>query len=500
MKYSSIFNWFRKKPISNKEKKVPTKKSETSTVEVIPIKEEIEIKELHQKPEKEKKQEEVHIEQSTTIPTPTISSFKEEEILDNRIPSRKENENDRETLIKPIKQEIKEPVLNSVLSVSSNEKDTPYEVKEEIKEEMEEAPTKDYIIRSNTLDELEKMLRKNYYEIKEMEYELSILEQKEQDEITLEETERLLEELNILLRKLEQIKKEFYQKNYEEIHKFSSNDSYIKQLIEEYKQNLYEQDTKSSSILKVKQIEEYIDMINEIIDIENRKEKVEGKLSDKKGTLEIKEKEFDKLKEEYTDIEKMNQFITSFSIEQDRMIANIESKVNASENITKTAEYKTELAINYTRLLAATLLFASAGIIPPTRKGNFLKTGLIVASVATLASSIRTKTKESKVTTKTSFIDYSREITSGIKNIEEMNLMIDKAKLDIKFLKREFEKEFSEYASIMPEYATMISKLDSIEKELVVRSHLAKEYDQKLKDTYDKNNVKVKKLEEEYFN
>lgn len=509
MKYSSIFHWFRKKPTVNKEEKPLPKKVEP-TFEVVVENEAIEKKENNN----QKKKEAPYIEQSTTIPTPISPSFEEiapqkkkeegKEILDDRMPSKEEVQNDRATLIKPIKQERKEPVLEPVLPPFNKGLPNQNELEEkenEIETELKkDVPSKDYIIHSNTLDELEKMLKKNYYEIKEMDYELSILEQKEEDEITLKEIDHILEELNILLRKLEQIKKEFYQKNYEEIHKFTSNDGYIKQLIEEYKQNLYEQDTKSSSILKVKQIEEYIDMINDIIDIENRKEQVEDKLIHKKGTLEIKEDEFDKLKEDYTDIEKMNQSIDYFSIEQDRMIANIDSKVNASETITKTAEYKTDLVINYTRLLASTLLFASAGIIPPTRKGNFLKVGLIAASVATLASSIRTRTKESKVTTKISFTDYSREITNGIRNVEEMNLMIDKTKLDIKFLKKEFEKEFSEYASIMPEYATMISKLDSIEKDLAVRSQLAKEYDKKLKDTYHKNNVKVKKLEEEYFN
>lgn len=399
---------------------------------------------------------------------------------------------ERDTLIKPIKPSPIKPVIQS-----NKEKNKD---KEEEKTFDEKLILDDITIKTNTLDEIEKMIKKNYYEIQGIKYELEILEDKEKDEIITEEIEKLIDELEKLIRKFEKIKEAFYQNNFEEIYNHPNDDSYINHLIEEYKTSFKNNNLQEATILQINQIEEYIELINEVINVENKKDDLNKTLNDKKYELGIRDDEFEKAKDEYSDIEKINNYIESFITEQDIILKDIEYKVNTAENITKKAEYKSELAINYTRLLTSTLLLATTNVLPFNRRGGLLKTGLMAASIIGLASAVRIRTKESKVITNVSFTDYETELRSSMITIDDMTSMINNAMLDIKFLREDFIKEFSEYTNAIPEYTELITKLDTIEKDLTVKQEIAKEYDKKVKDTVNKNNIKIKRLEEEYPN
>ena len=141
---------------------------------------------------------------------------------------------------------------------------------------------------------------------------------------------------------------------------------------------------------------------------------------------------------------------------------------------------------------------ATTAIIPPTKNGNLLKIGLIASSVAGLSSVVRMSTKEKKVITKIDYIDYEQNIKSSINNINDIDKTITKSLKDIKELKKDFTKEFAKYKNIIPGYTELLVKLDTLEKDLITKSNIAKEYDQKLQTVLKENNVKVKRLEEKH--
>jgi len=471
-----IFRWFRRKR--------PTPIAITNDIE--------KKKNIIVKEEPIHKVEDINPINNTTIsPIPIVSNEKENE---RELPIRK---NERITLVKPKRTVGITPIKEEIKKEKKIE--DPKEIIEEKNLVQHKTISNDVTIKTDALDEIEKMLKTNYYEVQNIKYELEVLEQKEQDEIIIEEVEKLIEELNKLIKRFEEIKKDFYRNNFDKISLSQYNDSYIGQLIEEYKTSIKDNNISENILREIKQIEEYITLINDIIDIESKKDTVNKKLDDKKESLGLRDKEFEDLKDKYVDVEKMNNYIESFSQEYDHIIKTIEEKVEAATTITKKAEYKSELAINYTRLLTSTLPLASTSMIPFNRSGNILKMGLMMASVAGIASSINVRTKESKVITKIDFIDYEKEILSNINTIDNMSLMLDKTIIDIKNIKDEFQKEFGEYTNLIPEYYELLSNLDSIEKDLLVKQDIVKEYDKKLEKTLEQNNVKVKRLEEEIF-
>jgi hypothetical protein len=136
-------------------------------------------------------------------------------------------------------------------------------------------------------------------------------------------------------------------------------------------------------------------------------------------------------------------------------------------------------------------------MIPCTKGGQLLKIGLMMGAIGGIASSFKVRTRESKVTTNINFTDYAKEIQTSINSIQDMSLMIDKTRLDIKNIKTEFIKEFGQYINVIPEYAELMANLDTVEKTLIIHAGIAKEYDKKLEQTLEENNVKVKRLEED---
>lgn len=427
---------------------------------------------------KEEKQDEKEIEKDTVIKTIIESELSPTPIKKDKV----------------ISTDDRQP--NPLIEQRIDNIDTK-EIKEQPKEEIKKDDY-DNQTKLSTLDEMEIMIKKNYYELENIKYELQIIKIEKDNEVETKKIDELTQKLIELMKRLEELKKDFFNKNYKDLYKGYTSDEYINQLINEYKLAIKENDVNNASILQVKQIEEYINIINEIINVEIEADKEKEKLDIKKEELDIRDTDFDKLKNDYKVVDKINDYVEKFVKEQDYIISDIEYKVKNSTNITKSVEYKTELVVNYSKILTSTLLLATTNIIPQTRRGNLLKLGLIVGAIGNLSSVVKPRLKENKTIIKVTYTDYGREIESKIDSLDNVTLTINKAITDINDLRQTFEKEFKEYANLIPEYKDMIIKLSTIEKDLIVKKALIKDYNQKLDNTLNKNNVKVKSLTEDY--
>lgn len=427
---------------------------------------------------KEEKQDEKEIEKDTVIKTIIESELSPTPIKKDKV----------------ISTDDRQP--NPLIEQRIDNIDTK-EIKEEPKEEIKKDDY-DNQTKLSTLDEMEIMIKKNYYELENIKYELQIIKIEKDNEVETKKIDELTQKLIELMKRLEELKKDFFNKNYKDLYKGYTSDEYINQLINEYKLAIKENDVNNASILQVKQIEEYINIINEIINVEIEADKEKEKLDIKKEELDIRDTDFDKLKNDYKAVDKINDYVEKFVKEQDYIISDIEYKVKNSTNITKSVEYKTELVVNYSKILTSTLLLATTNIIPQTRRGNLLKLGLIVGAIGNLSSVVKPRLKENKTIIKVTYTDYGREIESKIDSLDNVTLTINKAITDINDLRQTFEKEFKEYANLIPEYKDMIIKLSTIEKDLIVKKDLIKDYNQRLDNTLNKNNVKIKSLTEDY--
>ena len=300
-----------------------------------------------------------------------------------------------------------------------------------------------------------------------------------------------------LLDYFEKVKKEVY-KQYPDALIKNFDSGYIKELLEEYKTLAINGNVANATILQIKQINEYVNIINEIINIENRANTLNNQLDDKKRKIVGNEKDFEKFESHVDDIEKTNNYIASFAKTQEQILKNIESKLSESEKVTKTIKYKNELVLNYSKLFNATLLTAVTPLIPATKGGFLIRTGLMICAITNLARLYSVKIKGKETSVNVNYIDYEKDIKKNINNVDDMTLMISNALIDLKYLKKTFSKDFGEYSNLIPEYYDMLIKLNDIEKDLLIKESMAKEYNNKLNESLNNNNVKIKRIEEEY--
>lgn len=419
---------------------------------------------------------------------------------------KEDNDTIQTASISPTTSSNKEKAFNETLDMIHEEEKEELSLEEEpiINELSNEDITKntvidDITIKNDTLAEIEKMLRSDQYEIEYIKYELDTIKKEEEKEQTLEEIQKLIDRLNALIKKFEKIKNDFFTKYYDEIEINSNSDNYIKHLIEEYKTALKTDRIKDATILEIKQIEEYISVINEIIELENDTSKLNDTLENKEENIIEINKDFDKSDDDYKKIDKINDYIDKFAKEQNSIITDIEKKVSNQESVTKIVEYQSEIVTSYSQSFASILAMAASSLIPPTKTGNILKTALMAGAIAGIVKSRKLVMKESKVTTITNYIDYEKEILNSINNVNDVSLTVDATLLNIKDLKKDLEHDFKDYSDSIPNFYNMMVKLDSIEKDLIVKSQIIKDFDKKLEKIKKENNNKIKKIEIDYL-
>lgn len=356
------------------------------------------------------------------------------------------------------------------------------------------------IVEFAVVEELEKMVRDDYYEIEEIKYELDVLASKEKDEVLYDEVEKLQRQLEILIKRFEEIKRR-YEYIYSTIDFDQVNnlqDNYISSMISEYK------DSVNGSRLEdfvegIKGIEEYIIIINQIVDIEKNKDHLKENIDEKLDKYEIRDLEFEKMKDEYLDLEKTNKIFDEFSKAQNQIIKSINTKVTETKTIQNSVERTRRLVPNINNLFNATLMIAASKKIPPTPRGNIMKAVLYASAINAAAHIIEPHEEVRNVQTVTTTYSHEEnvDVTKVFADFNGVLSMMDDSLLKLSELKETFKKYFGEFQNQIPEYQEMMKNLEDMEKEMVSKYDMISKYQNEFSDVLKVNNQKVKTIEEE---
>lgn len=400
----------------------------------------------------------------------------------------------------------KKPKDNTTLNVETKE------IKEETFEENEVKPVLDdeltvkevielekpELIKISIIEEIETLLRNDMYDLRDIEYKIEVLQQQEKDEVLLENVERIQKELDDLIKRFNQIKDK-----YDDLYGYISIKDMefitglgIGNAISDYIGNGKDGLDNSRTLDQINEIKEFIDIINNIIEIEKKKDDVEEKVEQKLDDFGIRDEDFVKLQDQYTNVEAISAKVEKYNIEITSALVDIEAKIANSVDISKRLETTTSLVPDFNRIMEATILMASTKLIPPTPIGHLFKASLFISAAHMMATAVMPKTEQKEVIT-TTVTDYSRDIEVGKDNINSILNNIDTAFSEINYMKDTFEKEFSMYANQIPEYDKLIQNIFNIEKELSRQQAIAYNYSYSFDQALDKNNQKVKVLENE---
>lgn len=344
-----------------------------------------------------------------------------------------------------------------------------------------EAKSKINLIQSKQIIEgYEKELKEIRFELKKVIFEYNALGE-ENDEIVLSrEAEIILEKLSELIDKVEELKKRIRLDNLDQY-----SGEYINGVVSGYIEELRD----DGMIEEVRNSPLFITLSDKLNELEKSQGKFKKEVNDKKDTFEEREKEFERLKEKYFSIESINAQLARFQYAQQRLLREIQEKVDEAETVSEKVRIEFEGMNIQSRRLRRFLTFQM--FFPGLRFGK----GALAATAAYLYGMnqiIRPTTKEVPYKV-IDVIDYHDEITGSISAIEDAIDQLITTGIQIDRLIDEIKTKFSSYLDTVPECRELLSNLKRIKQEINDKEEEMRRIKEQQEKELEKNDVKVKK-------
>lgn len=335
-----------------------------------------------------------------------------------------------------------------------------------------------------TLTSLYKRLNELKKELNTLEFKFFIISKYKNDTKNKDEVERLIEEINYIVKQLEKIEKELnYQKNIIKNYK-NINLENGKVIITNISDRL--------NFLSKDKIEEYIKLYNTTKDKLNSLEEKTGKLNEKaeeeKNEIGLSQEEYEKEINKLYNVKSNREFIEKYKYE-------IESKVkDIHKEIETTIDSQTRYRIVHKEISERTKnlsLIASLNSLRPTRN-RLVSAGLIfTAGINAIKDIFSYEVKEEhydNIITREKYVGFE-----DIDTTQAFNL-INKSKEDLESIIEKCENKYKDYPDFIKLKSELLSVKDDIEKE----ENKLKELNNKVNEYKNQNEtVKVLKLYKE---
>lgn len=331
------------------------------------------------------------------------------------------------------------------------------------------------------IDEYTKRLYEIRYSLKKLIYEYNNLVAESDDIYTKEEAETLLYKLNIIIRKIEQLKEKI---KIEDIDKYD--DSYIYNLVNEYLKEFEDK----KFIEEIKDSDLYITLSEKIQELDIEKEKLQGKLELRKEKVESDEKDFEIIKREYAIFAKFDQDLIKFQNEQVYLLKELELKIENSLTITEKIETEVKAMNNQCKKLLE--LIALQMMIPKLKSTkNIITSTMIYMYYMRKILKPEIKTKKYKII---KIEDYSKDIENSLYQIDDTTKKLEKTTKKLREIIKEFEEKYKEYFDVIPECKSLLNNFKNIETSLSEKEYEIKRLKQHQLENLETNNEKVKRL------
>lgn len=319
-------------------------------------------------------------------------------------------------------------------------------------------------------------------ELKELIYEYNVLAQETNDIYTSKEAENILHQLNMVIKKLEELKGKIKVEVAD-----LENDNYLIELVDGYIESF-----KNKKIVdEVKDSALYIMLADKVEELTTKTGSLNTKLEDKKEELELDEEKIETLKDAYYNYDNFNNQLISFQYEQDFMLKELEQRVQESTSITEQVEYRIQLMTKQSKRLLKML--ALPMMIPGGRSAKAMATA--TAAYMYFMKNLMNPRLQQKKYRIISVTDYSREIENNISKVSDAINLIGKTSDKLEEMITKLEKDFKDYIDEIPECKELLSNLNKLLSELKQKEEELVKTKSKQENLLEKNNQKVKTLE-----
>ena len=330
--------------------------------------------------------------------------------------------------------------------------------------------------------EYESKLKEIKQELKELIYEYNVLAKDSDDMHTSTEAEDILFQLNMVIKKLEELK----EKIKVEVNNLEAED-YLTDLVDGYIESF-----KNKKVVdEVKDSDLYIMIAGKLEEVTKKTGNLNTKVETKKEELEVDEEKLQSMKDAYYDYDNFNNQLIALQYEQDTMLKELEQKVKDSTSITEQVEYRMQLMTRQSRRLLRML--AIPMMIPGGRSAKAMATAT-AAYLYFMRNLMNPRLRERRYRI-ISVTDYGKEIETNISKVSDAINLIGKTSDKLENMIGKIEKDFKEYINEIPECKELLSNLNKLLRELKEKEEELEKIKQQQENLLEKNNQKVKTLE-----
>ena len=328
------------------------------------------------------------------------------------------------------------------------------------------------------IDEYEKQLKDIRYELRLLVFDYNILVDEGDKAIKSEELDSILDRLNELIIKIESLKDKIQIDNLDKY-----DDNYIYTLIEDY---LVEFKDKKV-VNEIKDSPLYIMISEKLDEIDHKKDSFKEDLEEKKEEKKVKEEDFEKLREKYYKVDKINKDLLNFQNEQDALLKDIQEKVRNAVTVSERVQVEVQ-AMNIStrrllRMLRRSLLFP----VPRAGRAAAAQTALYLSFMRQILNPPTTTRRYRVITVE----DYSRDIEYSIKSLENALDLLSKTSKQVDKFILQIKDEFKEYLGILPECDELLHNLEKVKSDLREKEYEMEKIKKQQEKELEKNNAKV---------
>ena len=327
----------------------------------------------------------------------------------------------------------------------------------------------------------EEKLKEVRGELKKLIYEYNVLAQAAEDLTDSKEAEEVLQQLSIIIKKIEELKEKIKIENPE-----AENDTYLTEIVYQY----IEEFSNKNTVAEVKDSELYIMIADKLEEVTEKTETLTNKVEDTKDKLELDEEAFANLKESYYNFENFNNQLIIFQNEQDYLLKDLEKKVSESTTVTEQVEYRVQLLNRQNKRLLQ--MIALPMLIPGNRSAKAIATA--TASYLYFMRNLLTPRLKEQRYRVISVIDYSREIENNISRIEDATHTLGKTSNKLEEMIKKIEVDFKDYLDQIPECRELLNNLNKLLSDLKEKEEELEKTKQEQEKLLETNNQKVKTL------
>ncbi len=361
-------------------------------------------------------------------------------------------------------------------------------VSEEIKNTKDDDRIKK--LEKDIIKSIQKNLLKTKNELEMIQSELYILSEINGDSLTVEKCKEEIEKTKRLLKRIEELKAkyDYLKDNYDFEYLLDVGDNaLVDKLIElrdEFGKGELKVVTEDYKLLDI-----YKSLYLEIDHLQDKTIEFDKEKEKQKKELEERDIDFEDLKSNVYNVDKVNEKYQFFIKEQNELLKKIGEEIGKIDSH-EVVHYN---LVGFSRLFGQSLKFMGLMMLSPLRgiiPAIATETAITGNLIRNLRKNVHYEEHRRMVYETT---DFTSDVRSAINNLDMASQMIDSTLDEIVHLKMEYNDEFKKYQGDFDEYRDIMKKIGKIEHEMV-NNKIKIEMMKKVAKTQEKENVKKLEL------